>query len=250
LADSFLSWHAWSSVVYLLSNRSFGQLLGGQFQEKEKVDFVNLTVTRSSLIAIGLVLSLVLLTGVGSASASNSLPETRLMCTRSSWANTDKCKDLAVANKNAPKDLKKEIERLASLTATSYQQMKIEQVKMDAIYQKEMSKYTLEKAKVERQNLITQEACFKRLGRKFNPLNYSNNWPSKCMALYDLGPSEPYRWVGGASRKIWAQAWLDLSTLAKTFPQHIQPDKLSLLINAYESSRACVSNTSCVPPGL
>lgn len=172
------------------------------------------------------------------------------MCTRTSWANTDKCKDLAVASKNAPKDLKKEIERLASLTATSYQQMKIEQIELDATYKKEMAKWTLEKAKVDRQNLITQEACFKSLGRKFNPLNYWKNWPSKCMSLHNYGPSQPYRWVGGASRKVWAQAWLDLSTLAKTFPQHIQPDKLSLLVNAYESSKACVSDPSCVPTGL
>ncbi len=34
------------------------------------------------------------------------------MCTRVSWAITDKCKDPAVATKNAPKDLKKRLKDL------------------------------------------------------------------------------------------------------------------------------------------
>ena len=64
---------------------------------------------------------------ISEASAEpTSSPNRLVMCVRKTWASTDKCKDPAVASKKAPKDLKKEIERLASLTVTSFEQLKIE----------------------------------------------------------------------------------------------------------------------------
>ena len=201
-------------------------------------------------VAINLVLLLSIPYGAHSVSALSHSPNSRLKCTRTTWANTDKCKDPAVASKKAPKDLKKEIERLASLTATSYSQLKTEQIALDKIYQKELAKWRIEDEKHKKEQLVVQEACFKSLGMKFNPSNYSYNWPAKCMALHKFSPSQPYRAIGGASRKVWAQAWLDLTTIAKTFPQHIQPDKLSLLINNYEIAKACVPNPQCLPVGL
>lgn len=211
---------------------------------------MKLVLSKSSLIVISLGFSLVALIGTGLASASNSPPETRLMCTRKSWASSDKCKDLAVASKNAPKDLKKEIERLASLTATSYQEVLKEHSVNVAKFQSEYSKWQIASSQHKKEQDKIQEACFKSLGIRFDPNNYHLNWPSKCMALYKLGPSVPYQQVGGPARDKWAQAWLDLTTLAKAFPQYIQPSQLSTLLNAYEPSKTCVANKNCLPRSI
>ena len=95
-----------------------------------------------------------------------------------------------------------------------------------------------------------EEKIAKSFGKKYNPKVFDPNTPMKCLVLRDYGPESPSRIIGGASRIIWAQAWLDLATLAKTFPQHIQPSHLSLLINAYEPAKACVADYKCVPKGL
>lgn len=188
---------------------------------------------------------------ISEASAEpTSSPNRLVMCARKTWASTDKCKDPAVASKKAPKDLKKEIEKLASLTATSFEQLKIEQVALDNDYYKRLRQYDIDKAKVDLYNIVTQTACFKSFGKKYNPKVFDPNTPMKCLVLRDYGPESPSRIIGGASRIIWAQAWLDLATLAKTFPQHIQPSHLSLLINAYEPAKACVADYKCVPKGL
>jgi hypothetical protein len=180
------------------------------------------------------------------AGSTESLP----MCTRSSWASSDKCKDLAVATKNAPKELKKEIERLASLTATSYQELLKEHSTNNAKYQTEYSKWLIAKSKHEREQDAIQAACFKSLGLTYKPRSVAQYWPEKCLRLYELGPSQPYRWTGGPMRDKWAQAWLDLTTLAKTFPQYIQPSQLSRLLNAFDASKACVADKTCLPASL
>jgi len=199
-------------------------------------------------IAVLLIASYFVFTPEVSAKPTNS-PNRLVMCVRTTWASTDKCKDPAVASKNAPKDLKKEIERLASLTVTSFEQLKIEQVALDNIHLKELQQYTIDKAKSEKYNIATQTACFKSLGKKYIPKSYVPT-PEKCLLLLDWGPELPSRRIGGESRIIWAQAWLDLATIAKTFPQYIQPRNLSLLINAYEPAKACVADYKCVPKGL
>lgn len=174
-------------------------------------------------------------------------------CVRQTWASTDPCKGLAVAINDAPKDLKNEIERLASLTVTTFEATKKEDKENEKKFQEESKQYKIDEANQNEKIIAIQSECFKSLGRKFDPTNYFVNMPSKCADLfidYPSGPSHPYRSRGGPASQSWAQAWLDLSTLAKTFPQYIQPGSLSLLINAYEKAKTCVADPTCLPNNL
>lgn len=171
-------------------------------------------------------------------------------CVRQSWASTDPCKNLAVASKDAPGDTKNEIERLASLTVSSYEATRKEHADNKTKFEKESQQYKVEQAERVRRDNEVQAACFKSLGKKFNPTNYYEDWPSKCEDLYTPGPFQPSFVRGGPARQAWAQAWLDLSTLAKTFPQYIQPSSLSTLINVYENAKTCVPDPNCLPEGL
>jgi hypothetical protein len=174
-------------------------------------------------------------------------------CVRQSWASTDPCKNLAVATKDAPKDTKTEIERLASLTVTTFELTKLEDAESEKKYQSEVQQWKIDTADRKEKIIEIQSACFKSLGIKFDPTSYLVSMPSKCAALftkYPSSPQQPYRTQGGPASQAWAQAWLDLSTLAKTFPQYIQPSSLSLLVNSYEKAKTCVSNPNCLPEGL
>lgn len=169
-------------------------------------------------------------------------PASYVACKRTTWAVTDKCKDPAVANKSAPKDLKNEIERLAALIASSTEEVK-----------KEISDWNLKEIgdyakRVQEANRFRKELrlCYQKLGLNYD--TYKGLIPDKCFELWtkSLSPSRnPY--PGGPMRKKWAQAWLDLTTLAKTFPQHIQPSVLPNLLNTYDSAKKCVADNSCYP---
>ena len=159
-------------------------------------------------------------------------------------------KNLAVATKDAPEDTKNEIERLAYLTVSSYEAIRKEHADNKTRCEKVLQQYKIEQAERVRIDNEIQAACFKSLGKKFNPTNYYEDWPSKCEDLYTPGPFQPSFVRGGPARQAWDQAWLDLSTLAKTFPQYIQPSSLSTLINVYENAKTCVPDPNCLPEGL
>jgi hypothetical protein len=196
---------------------------------------------------IFIILFLVIVSGIAVKATTS---EKSTACTRQSWASTDPCKNLAVATKDAPKDIKNEIERLASLTVTSAEAMRIEHQENKKKFEIELQQYKTDEAKRVRKQNEVQAACFESLGKKFDPTNYYQDWPSKCMDLATFGPSQPSFVPGGPQRQAWAQAWLDLSTLAKTFPQYIQPSSLSTLINVFEDAKACVLNKNCIPNNL
>lgn len=166
---------------------------------------------------------------------------------RVTWEKTDKCKDPAVASKKAPKDLKKEIERLASLAVTSSRAARAEKASHDKANAAASATWRLKSSKHETEQKIKQIACYKSLG-----LNYERDWnriptPQKCLAIFDLGPSEPYLSTDGPKRKEWVNAWLSLITLAKTFPQHIQPTVLPMLLNSFDGTKACLNDRFCYP---
>lgn len=165
-------------------------------------------------------------------------------CKRTTWASTDKCKEPAVAKTDAPKDLKVEIERLASLIASTGAALKSEHAawakQASRDYQRDMREYEASKSKL--------RECFKKIGLNYD--TYSGGGiPKKCEEFWTLPPGR-HQFMLVTKRVAWAQAWLDLSTLAKTFPQHIQPSVLPMLLNANENARACVSDQKCLPEGM
>ncbi len=190
-----------------------------------------------------------LLVGANPTSATPVIPERLFACVRVTWESTDKCKDPAVASKKAPKDLKKEIERLASLVYTSARAARAEKASHDKANMAESAKWRLQSAKHEAEQKAKQIACYKSLGLNYERDHNRRPWPEKCLQIWELGPSQPYPRTDGPKRKEWINAWLSLITLAKTFPQHIQPTVLPTLLNLYDDTKACLDDSYCYPTG-
>jgi len=189
-----------------------------------------------------------------SAEPTNS-PNRLVMCVRKTWASTDKCKDPAVASKNAPKDLKKEIERLADLIVISLPLAKTEAIEQSRVaragYLKNKKSLLLAKQQADDK----WETCLKGHGLKSsqnNPKNFCSN-----EFLASLSATARYIELSNVSNTDagwgryfdqWLSAWESLATLAKTFPQHIQPNQLTTLLNAYDNIKSCQANKSCGLP--
>jgi len=202
-------------------------------------------------MTLALFVSFSLLVGANPTSATSVVPEKLFACVRVTWENTDKCKDPAVASKKAPKDLKKEIERLASLTVTTERAARAEKSSSDKAYKAAIGKWMMQSSNHEAEQNAKQISCWKSVGLNFKRDFNRKTWPAKCLAIYEPGPEKPYinNFYSGPKRYEWVRAWLDLSTLAKTFPQHIQPTVLPTLINAIEGIKSCLNDGMCYPPG-
>lgn len=147
----------------------------------------------------------------------------------------------------APKDLKAEVNRLAELIYSSYDKAVAEKVAGDRLIGK------LEVDLLQLENEIN--SCYRNLNYKSWSGNYGKE--SKCSLLEDryfsLESRKMDRLIGrfeepkSTFRKVWAGAWLDLTTLAKTFPQFFNPAELPGLLNYFERAKICVGEKSCYP---
>jgi hypothetical protein len=150
----------------------------------------------------------------------------------------------------APKDLKAEVDRLAELILTSYDKAVAEKVASDRL----IGKLGVDLLQLE--NEIN--SCYRNLNYKSWSGNYRRE--SKCSFLEDryfsMESQKMDRVIGrfeepkSSFRKVWARAWLDLTTLAKTFPQFFNPTELPGLLNYFERAKICVGEKSCYPKKL
>ena len=207
--------------------------------------FLLKAITSASFVSFSL------LVGPNPTSATSVNPDRFFTCVRVTWESTDKCKDPAVASTKAPKDLKKEIERLASLTVTTERAARAEKSSLDKSFKAAIGKWMMQSSNHEAEQKAKQISCWKSVGLNYERDFNRKTWPTKCLAIYELGPEKPYigMFYPGPKRYEWVKAWLDLSTLAKTFPQHIQPTILPTLINAFEGIKSCGDDRMCYPPG-
>ena len=181
-------------------------------------------------------------------------PSRLIMCVHTP-GKSDNCKDPAIAAKTAPKDLKKEVERLADLIAISLPLAKTEALEQSKFARAEYLKKKTSLLLVKKQAHNKWEACLKGHGLKSsqsNPKNFCSNEFSASLsaeanyiALSNVSSSDAGR---GRYFEQWLSAWESLATLAKTFPQHIQPNQLTTLLNAYDNIKSCKANNSCTLP--
>jgi hypothetical protein len=152
----------------------------------------------------------------------------------------------------APKDLKSEVNRLAKLIGTSHIEMAAEKSAAD---NEKASRIKLLESQSS-QLAYDIDNCYRGMGYKSASGNRGKE--SKCSLMEDrslsleaqrldiemnINPDLVYR-------KIWSQAWLDLTTLAKTFPQYFKPLELPFLLNYFETAKQCVIQSWCYPDGM
>jgi hypothetical protein len=205
--------------------------------------FILKAITLASFVSFSL------LVGANPTSATPVIPERLFTCVRFTWESRDKCKEPAVASKKAPKNLKKEIERLASLIATSSKAARAEKASHDKANKAAYGRWQMQSSNHAAKQKAKQIACYKSLGLNYERDHNRRPWPEKCLQIWELGPSQPYPRTDGPKRKEWVNAWLSLITLAKTFPQHIQPTVLPTLLNASDNTKACLNDPFCYPTG-
>jgi hypothetical protein len=145
--------------------------------------------------------------------------------------------------------LKKEIERLASLVVTSGRAARAEKVSHDKANNASYGKWQMQFSNHQAEQKAKQIACWKSVGLNYERDALKVTWPAKCFAIFRFGPSQPSLATDGPKRKEWVNARFSLITLAKTFPQHIQPTVLPTLLNAFDSAKACLDDPFCYPTG-
>jgi hypothetical protein len=144
------------------------------------------------------------------------------MCVHKPGTN-DKCKESYATRKSAPKELKKEFNRLQDLIVKSLADAR----KLDP-----------EKA-------------------KWNPPKEF----LKCISQYSSGQKAPFDGLSNptcwrnhvwnpyySAFENWLYGWESAAILAKTFPEHIEPSALPTLLKAYDNVKSCKANKSCALP--
>ena len=149
-------------------------------------------------------------------------PNRFIMCVHKPGTN-DKCKESSATKKSAPKELKKEFNRLMDLTVKSLADAR----KLDP----EKAKWNPPKEflKCISQYSSGQKAPFDGLS---NPTCWRNHVWNPYYSAFD-------NWING---------WESLAILAKTFPEHIEPSALPTLLKAYDNVKSCKANDSCALP--
>lgn len=206
--------------------------------------------------ALGLVTSLLIfLPNHGrSPLATALLPEKMVACVHTPGTN-DKCKDPYFALKSAPKEMKKEIERLGDVIAVSLpkaiaeEKAQIAKAKKDGEPKKRA--LFLEKSKAD----SALKECLRKYGLSTsskNPRSYCSSEQFEVFLAessyndHELRLSASFN--SGKYFDQWLSAWESLGILAKTFPQHINPMHLPYLLKGYDGVRSCKANDTCRLP--
>ena len=191
----------------------------------------------------------------GKLALANELPREKIIACVHTPGTNDKCKEPFFALKSAPNELKKEIERLGDLIAISLIKARDEERLSIAKAKKDSEP----KRKALLQEKSKADSAFKSCLRKYGLSTSSKNPRGYCsdeqfevfLAESSYNDHVLRASIGSTSGKYfnqWLSAWESLGILAKTFPQHIQPNKLPTLLTAYDNIKSCRANNSCRLP--